>query len=93
MLKSEGFQTLKNSKMSCNCDRNVLFFVVESRYTSQFLCYFDSAQARTLPVKNLDFYPAHLCLIVTGGLMSSLFFPENMAHSSNRKAEQFTQCF
>ncbi len=38
--ESSGFQTLKNSKMSSECDRDVLFFSVETRYTSQSLDFF-----------------------------------------------------
>jgi hypothetical protein len=43
--KSSGFQTLKNSKKGCKCDRVVLFFAGEKRYTSQSLDFPDSAQA------------------------------------------------
>jgi hypothetical protein len=70
MPKSSGFQTLKNSKMSSECDRDVLFFSVESRYTSQSLDFFFLTVHRhqLLPVKIFEFYPAHLCLLVTNGL-------------------------
>jgi hypothetical protein len=64
MLKSSGFQSLKNSKMSSECDRDVLFFSVES--DKPILGFFLTVHRhQLLPVKILEFYPAHLCLLVT----------------------------
>jgi hypothetical protein len=36
-LKNSGFRTLKTSRMSCICDKEVLFFGADSRDTRQLL--------------------------------------------------------
>jgi hypothetical protein len=73
MLKSSGFQTLKNSKMSSECDIDVLFFSVESKYTSTILGFFLTVHRyQLLPVKILEFYPAQRWLLVTDGLTSNM---------------------
>jgi hypothetical protein len=53
MLKSSGFQTLKNSKMSSECDRDILFFFLLKADTQANPWIFsDSAQASTVTSKN-----------------------------------------
>jgi hypothetical protein len=45
MLKSSGFKTLKNSKMSCKFDRDVLFFLLKADTQANPWVFSDSAQA------------------------------------------------
>jgi hypothetical protein len=54
MLKSSGFPTLKNSKMSCKCDRNVIFFLLKSDTQGNHWIFSDSAQALTITSNNFN---------------------------------------
>jgi hypothetical protein len=52
MTKSSGFQTLKISKMSSRCDRDVLFFLLKADTQANPWIFSDSAQALTVTSKN-----------------------------------------
>jgi hypothetical protein len=52
MLKSSGFQTLKNFKLSSMSDRDVLFFLLEAESQGNSWTFSDSAQALTITSKN-----------------------------------------
>ncbi len=64
------FSNLKNSKINFKCDRDVPFFAVDSRYTSQSLDFVLTVNKHELiTVKILNFYPAHFFdLSVINGL-------------------------
>ncbi len=52
MPKSSGFQTLKNYKMSSECDRDVLFFLLKADTQANTWFFSDSSQASTVTCKN-----------------------------------------
>jgi hypothetical protein len=52
MLESSGFQTLKNSKMSSKCNRDVLLFLLKADTQANPWFFSDSAPALTITSKN-----------------------------------------
>jgi hypothetical protein len=57
MLKISDFQILKNHKMSCRNDRNVLFFAANSKNTANLCICSHSAQMSTSSLNNSDNLP------------------------------------
>jgi hypothetical protein len=52
MLKSSGYQTLKNYKMSCKCERDVLFLLLKADTKDDSRIFADSAQNELITNKN-----------------------------------------